>query len=270
MKATILIDNIGSEELQGEWGLSFYIEYGGKKFLLDTGASDRFLQNAERLGIDIGEVDCAILSHAHYDHTNGLAAFLSVNAKAPVYLSPSAEENCYAGVSFLSKYIGMPKGIVGMQSGRIRRPEGVTEVSDGVYLVPHTTPGLSHIGKRNHLLVKQGWRYIPDDFSHEQTLVFKTERGLVLLNSCSHSGPDVILHEVLQAFPEEPVAAYIGGLHLFRMSQREVTAIIDKLAACQIGRIYTGHCTGQKAFRMLQDRFGDNVAQFKCGMEITV
>ena len=37
MKATVLLDNIGTEELTGDWGLSFYIEYAGKKILLDAG-----------------------------------------------------------------------------------------------------------------------------------------------------------------------------------------------------------------------------------------
>ena len=36
MKATVLLDNIGTEELAGDWGLSFYIEYAGKKILLDA------------------------------------------------------------------------------------------------------------------------------------------------------------------------------------------------------------------------------------------
>jgi len=268
MKTTVLIDNIGSGELSGEWGLSLHIDYEGKHFLLDTGASDRFLENARRLGIDIGDVDFAILSHAHYDHTNGLAAFLSANSKAPVFLSPAAEDNCYAGLGFLSKYIGMPKGVAGNHAGRILRPEGVAEICEGVYLVPHSTSGLGRLGRRNHLLVKRGCRYFPDDFSHEQTLVFKTEKGLVLMNSCSHSGPEVVVDEALKVFPGEHIAAYIGGLHLFRMSEREVLSVADKLEACKIDRIYTGHCTGQKAFELLQARFGDRISQFKCGMEI--
>jgi len=270
MKARILIDNIGSGDLTGEWGFSLFAEHNGQKFLLDTGASDRFLENAGRLGIQIDEVDFAILSHAHYDHTNGLAAFLSSNTKAPVYLSPSADENCYAGFGCFSKYIGMPKGVVGNWSERIRRPEGIACVCEGVYLVPHSTPGLGRIGRRNHLLVRRECRYVYDDFSHEQTLVFRTDGGMVLMNSCSHAGPDVIIDEVLKVFPEAHIAAYIGGLHLFRLSEREVNAVADKLAACDIDRIYTGHCTGQKAFDILQSRFGDRISQFKCGMEIIV
>ncbi len=39
MKATVLADNIGSENLPGEWGLSIYIEAAELNILLDCGAS---------------------------------------------------------------------------------------------------------------------------------------------------------------------------------------------------------------------------------------
>ena len=51
MKATVLSDNIACGNIGGEWGLCIYIEYQGKKILLDTGSSDLFLKNAEKLGI---------------------------------------------------------------------------------------------------------------------------------------------------------------------------------------------------------------------------
>ena len=48
MKIKVLMDNISSGELAGEWGLSILIEYEGKKILLDTGASGAFAENAEK------------------------------------------------------------------------------------------------------------------------------------------------------------------------------------------------------------------------------
>lgn len=74
MKATVVVDNRGNGILSGEWGLCIYIEYGEKHILLDTGASDLFVQNAEKLGLDLTAVDAAVLSHAHYDHANGMEA----------------------------------------------------------------------------------------------------------------------------------------------------------------------------------------------------
>ena len=71
MKATVLVDNIGTEDLAGEWGLSFFIEFRGKKVLLDAGADGLFAENAGKLGISLNEADYAVLSHAHYDHADG-------------------------------------------------------------------------------------------------------------------------------------------------------------------------------------------------------
>lgn len=55
-----------------EHGLSLWIEACGKKLLFDSGADGLFLENAARLGIDVGQADFAVLSHGHYDHGGGL------------------------------------------------------------------------------------------------------------------------------------------------------------------------------------------------------
>ena len=75
------------EDLACEHGLSLYIEANGKRILFDTGASAAFADNAEKLGIDLNQVDLCILSHGHYDHGGGIKRFLEVNDHAPE-LSP--------------------------------------------------------------------------------------------------------------------------------------------------------------------------------------
>ena len=62
MRATVVVDNRKSDALPGEWGLCIYIEYGERKLLLDTGASELFAENAEKLGLDLSAVDAAVLS----------------------------------------------------------------------------------------------------------------------------------------------------------------------------------------------------------------
>lgn len=268
MRITVLSDNIGYGELKGEWGLSFHIAFNGKFYLLDTGGSDLFLANAKQLGIAISDVDCAVLSHAHYDHSLGMEAFFQANTKADFFVSPNAHENCYGGLGFLSKYIGLPKGILSAYKDRIKRPQGCTEIDENVFVVPHSTEGLSKIGRKAHLYVCQGWRYNPDNFSHEQTLVMREEDGLVIFNSCSHSGADVVMEEVGRAFPGERVKAYLGGLHLFRMNGSEVKEIAEGIRKAGISRVITGHCTGDKAFSVLKSCLGDTIDQFHCGMVI--
>lgn len=61
MKAMVLVDNMEGNGLKGEWGLSIYIEHKDKSLLLDTGASDLFLENALKMGINIYDTDIAVL-----------------------------------------------------------------------------------------------------------------------------------------------------------------------------------------------------------------
>ena len=107
MLAIVLSDNIADGDFQGEWGLSIYIEYNGKNFLLDTGASDLFVQNANKLGKSIKAVDYAILSHAHYDHSDSMATFFNLNNHAPFFLRKGCKENCYSKKRIFHKYIGL-------------------------------------------------------------------------------------------------------------------------------------------------------------------
>jgi len=98
MKIITLIENhVNSPGLVAEHGLSLYIDTGNKKILFDTGQSGLFIQNAQKLGIDIREIDLLVISHGHYDHTGGLYQFLEVNKKATVYAKKEIFTPKYSG-----------------------------------------------------------------------------------------------------------------------------------------------------------------------------
>ena len=92
MKISILADNrtLENKRFRTEHGLAVLLQTADKQILLDTGASDAFLLNAEQMGIDLSAVDYVFLSHGHADHTGGLSAFLQVHKKAKVIVSAAA------------------------------------------------------------------------------------------------------------------------------------------------------------------------------------
>lgn len=270
MLAKILIDNIGNDGLIGEWGLSVYVEYEGKKYLLDAGTTGKFTQNARAMGIRLQDVDYSILSHAHYDHADGFKAFFKENEKAPLLLREGTAENCYHYYPIFKKYIGIHRGYLKKYANRIRYVSGDFSPERGVYLIPHKTPGLEEIGKAACMCVKKNHKWVFDDFSHEQSLVFDTAEGLVIFNSCSHGGADNIITEIGKTFPDRKIYALIGGFHLFRSSDEEVRALAGRIKETGIQRIYTGHCTGKRAFSVLKEELGDIAEQLHVGLEIKI
>lgn len=268
MIAKVLIDNITKNDLIGEWGLSFYIEYNGHQILLDTGASGNFAENAKKLGVNLEEIECGVLSHAHYDHSDGMPTFFEKNQTASFYLRKGAAENCYGKKWIFSKYIGIQRGVLEKYADRIKYVEGDYELMEGVYLIPHKTPGLEKIAKKVNLYVKENGKMFPDDFAHEHSLVFDTPEGLVIFNSCSHAGVDNIITEVAATFPEKEISAFVGGFHLFQSSKEEVRALAESVRETGIIKIITGHCTGDEAFAVLKEELGDIVEQLYTGMEI--
>ena len=269
MIAKVLIDNITKNDLISEWGLSFYIEYCGHKFLLDTGASANFAENAKNMGVKLNEIEYGVLSHAHYDHADGMPKFFEENDHARFYIRKGAGENCYGKKNFfLYKYNGIAPGTLDTYQERIEYVEGDYKLLEGVYLIPHKTVGLEKIAKKVHLYVKDNGKMFPDDFAHEQSLVFDTEKGLVIFNSCSHGGPDNIITEVLATFPDKEICAYVGGLHLYKSSPEDVRALADRIKETGIKKIITGHCTGDEAFTILKKELGDVIEQMYTGMEL--
>ena len=279
MKVQVLIDNIAgmccSRKLFGEWGLSVYAEYEGHKVLLDTGASHLFSKNANVMGIDLSQVDIGVLSHAHYDHANGMAKFFALNKTAPFYLRKGAAENCYHTGKLLGRftyhyYIGIHKGWLERFAGRIRFVEGIAEIAPGITLVPHSTAGLERIGEMAHLSVKENGKYRHDSFAHEQSLVFDTPQGLFVMNSCSHAGADNIVKEIEAAFPGKKIYALLGGFHLFRYPDERIRAFAERLRELNVQKIYTGHCTGDRAYGILRDVLGERAEQMHTGLTIEI
>lgn len=268
---TVVVDNIAAMDLQGEWGLSFLIEYADKKILLDAGGSNLFLTNLKVLGFDVQDIDYGVLSHAHYDHANGIPYFFENNSSAKFCLREGSDTNCYRNLKFFfKKYIGIPKKLLKKYPDRIEMVSGDYKLMDGVYIIPHKTPGLDVLGKREQMYQKINRKWMLDDFSHEQSLVLDTDKGLVILNSCSHGGAGNIIDEVQRTFPGKHIYGYIGGLHLYNKTKAEILKVAEIFKEKNIECIYTGHCTMNRAFGILKEELGERVQQLSVGLKITI
>ena len=110
LKMTVLVDNTAKPLFLCEWGLSILIDADDTRILLDTGSSGMFAENAKQLGIDLASVRIGVLSHAHYDHSDGLDTFFSLNETSPFLIRAGSEENCFSLKDGAMEYIGIRKG----------------------------------------------------------------------------------------------------------------------------------------------------------------
>lgn len=274
MKVIALIENKRDGDLLSEHGLAIYIEYKRKKYLLDTGASNRFITNAVKLDVNLSEVDAGILSHGHMDHSGGYEEFFRLNHKASVYMRSQAKEPHYLGkILFWGKYIGIPKNILKQHMERIKCVEGDYQLDPGVWLIPHKTLGLESRGKIGHMYRKVNGKLKYDDFAHEQSLVFEVADGIVIFNSCSHGGIHNVLEEVQRTFPDKKLVAMIGGFHLMGITgthsiaekPEDIRDLAEKIKETSIRNVYTGHCTGQVAYKILKETLKERIHYFSTG-----
>lgn len=270
MRIRVLVENTGNEFVEGEHGLSLMIEYEGEKYLLDAGSTSLFMTNAEKLGEEILDISKCILSHGHYDHSGGFAEYLSKNGQATLYMMETAIGEYYSGSGGNIHYIGLSEELVKNFKEQFSYVRKCTQLAPGVMIVPHQIRGLDKIGERAKLYRKENEYYVPDDFAHEMSLVFETEKGLVICNSCSHAGASNIIREVQEALSEKSVYAFIGGLHLkgLTLTEEEVSRLCESLKGTGLKYLYTGHCTGEAAFQLLKRHMGAQVEALYSGKEI--
>lgn len=264
MKITALVENRSNCDLIPVHGLSLYIETERHKLLFDLGPDNTLLKNAEKRGIDLGQVDTVIISHGHFDHGGALAAFLEINHTAKVYIQRRAFEKHY------SKSLGVVKVSVGLDRKLAEHPQ-VTLV-DGEYrideeLLLFTVSDTSRFRStaNDTLYDEQG----PDGFAHEQDLLIFGERN-VLVMGCGHCGVVNILERAERYEPK----VCIGGYHLMvpatkRSVPEEILAgIAGELAGYDMD-FYTCHCTGEEAFQYLAERV-PRTRYLACGDVLTI
>jgi len=277
VKVTTLIENRPSAtdaRLASEWGLALHVEVNGRSLLFDTGSSGAFADNARRLSVDLSSVEAAVLSHHHYDHGGGLRRFFEVNKRAKVYMGAPPDGECVGRLyGFLKKRVGLDAALVREYPERFEIVTERSEVLPGVHLLPrisgrHPRP----VGNRRLFVEKDG-ALRPDDFAHEIVAAMEEEGGLVIFSGCSHSGILNMIETVAAAFPEIPIRAVVGGFHLVTApplrllagSRRAVEDLARAVLDHPVGMTYTGHCTGDWAFEILEKTMGGRISDLRTG-----
>lgn len=272
-----LIENTTHSQLLCEHGLSFYIETARHRLLVDTGSTAGFRENAEILGIDLAQVDTAVLSHGHYDHSGGLLAFLKENQKALVYMQETAAGEYYSDHGTAIDYIGIEPELKIHE--RVKKVSGDLKLDEELFLFSQVSHEKLWPRSNETLYEKVAGQYIRDQFVHEQNLLITEGEKQVLICGCAHNGIVNILEKSYALTGRWPDAV-IGGFHLSNPRKKEeadrelvteTARFLEKLEG-KTGptRYYTGHCTGLPSLQLLQELLPGRVEALYSGKRIEI
>lgn len=251
---SVLMENSAADGYAHEHGLSFLLESDGTVILFDAGASAAFLDNAARMGCNLGKVTHIVLSHGHYDHTTGLAQGLRHIAgkrrgspNPPLIAHPDVlshrrrESNHPKG----PKYLGMPddsrRELAPWPKILSKNPVRIRE--DIVFLgqIPHRHPEMcTLVGVVDSKKGGQEKDMIHDD----SAIAFLTDEGLVIVAGCSHSGIVNIMEHAKAVTGIPNIRAVYGGLHCQDMKPEIIAKTWAALEAEDMEELYACHCTG--------------------------
>jgi len=247
----------------GEHGFSAFIETGEGNYLFDTGGGRTVVENSLSLNKDLRTVKKIFLSHGHHDHTGGLPHVLNLRGRVDVHVHPDifldrmsvrkesgGESRRFAGMIYKRSYLEFLGAHFLPNSGFIEAEKGMFLTGE----VPRRTP----FEKPDPKLFREvEGKRIPDTLPDDQSLILDTEKGLVLIFGCAHSGMINIMHHVVHQMKEDHFPAVLGGTHLDFLTPEQLEESIRSLKEMKVDRIGVSHCTGLRAAYRLQHEFGE-------------
>ena len=281
---TVLATNIANFKGIGEWSFSALLESENESIIFDTGFDENtVLHNADLLGKDLSKVEKVILSHFHGDHTGGLIklrkTFMKENPDAfsEVYVAEGFFEQRYdengnlrgfiGGFDDVKRFIQETKKL-GINFNVIDKPY---EIANNLMLTGPVERIFEKVVVSPGFFIKENGQLIDDLLKDDQSLGIKTSKGWYMMSGCGHAGMMNTAHK-FQTIDDNDVYGAIGGFHLYRSSDDDISKTAQSLKEFGLKQLVGGHCTGIHAARKIADIASisrDNLSHGAIGTVIT-
>lgn len=264
MRITILCENtVGRLMGLGEHGFSAFIETDRGNYLFDTGRGHSIVKNSLELNRDLRTIRKIFLSHGHYDHSGGLPEVLKLRGKVDVYAHPhiflDRVHVIKEGEKETRRFVGLPfkRSYLESLGANFILNKDFMEIEKRIFLTGEVPRKTSFEKPDQRLFSEIDGKTNLDVFSDDQSLIFNTEKGLILILGCAHSGMINIINHVIHKTGEEKYFAILGGTHLDFLTPEQLEESIKALKKMNIEKIGACHCTGMRAAFRLHQEFGE-------------
>ncbi len=235
VKIVILNDtrNSHKDELEHDDGFSAYLETPENSILFDAGPSDKFIRNAEKLGVDLEKVDTIVLSHGHFDHGDGLRYF---DKKVKFVAHPNCtlkrwwkdDHSHYSGIQLSREDLEAKYDVI---------------FTKEAYPINQNVFYLGEIPRKYPVFLAK-WvleNGENDEVLDDSGIVINTDNGIIVMAGCSHSGICNIVEQAKKITNCDKVRAVIGGFHLREINE-ETNAVIEYMKN-NVQEVILAHCT---------------------------
>ncbi len=283
LKITVLTEDsvLYESHYLGQHGVSFLLE-GAKgsdvmRILVDVGQnSQALLSNMKLMNISPSIIDAVVLTHCHYDHTQGVAKMLKEIGRRDIQVI--AHRDIFR-LNFVTEPYLRHVGIMpGDSREEIEKTGGTLLLTrDPVKLMLGiTTTGevkrqtdFEQVGIA--LKTIEGGEVVDDQMLDDISVVANVNgKGLVIVTGCSHAGIVNIARHAMELTGCEKIEGIIGGLHLVDASDVRIKRTGEELAKLNPKWICVGHCTGFKAQVELYLAFGERFSPLQTGMQFEI
>jgi 7,8-dihydropterin-6-yl-methyl-4-(beta-D-ribofuranosyl)aminobenzene 5'-phosphate synthase len=280
LKITVLAEDsvLYESSYLGQHGVSFLLECISGEFkksiLVDVGQNpEALLFNMQKMGVSPAVIGTIILTHCHYDHTQGVARILREIGKYDTRVI--AHSDIFRPHFLLEPHFRYEGIMPGDSKPEIEKSGGRLCLSREPFIV---MPGVITTGE-----VKRGTDFekapiglktikndvvvddpMPDDISVAASIKGK---GLVIITGCSHAGIVNIARQAIEITDCHKIEGIIGGLHLIEATDEVIKKTVDELCRLKVSWISAGHCTSFKAQVELYTAFGEGFSPLHTGMQ---
>lgn len=263
--------------LKGCFGVSFWLEVQSgnicKNILFDVGpVSETLIYNAEKLGLNLADIDMIVLSHCHFDHTAALAGIIpEIGHQVPIFAHPDIfRPNFVLKPEFMNYAMVCENSKENIEKlgGYFVLTKSPIEPIPGVLLTGEIerSTDFEENGGVSCFTIDEKGILIPDRLQDDISVVINVaQKGIVIITGCGHAGPVNIIKHSIKCSGITQLEGILGGFHLLEAGQERVDKTIGAFKQFAPNWVAPTHCTGVIPTGKIALAFNDKFREINAG-----